>query len=244
MEQAKKYLEQKVEPSGLTHAEIKRQYPHWFHPIGGEIISADALKKLNYHEVEEGNLKVRLFTDSLSESDLNFLDSDRKYYRKLVDLVFDFDGGEKISIKEILPKKDTLIIFSPATRNFNADVSWTKDSNRTPVITLEMSPLYPNSILSLIHEIGHTYDLQEYAKLKSLFGAIEQFKDNNPTEEAGRIILEAERNAWAFALKFCKKIFKSMGDKFTEEEMFTIIHGGSLNSYSSAIMNKLAQKQT
>ncbi len=247
---ASDYLRQKAERSGLTQEEIKQQYPHWFRPLGGEAIKAKDLQGPNLIEVEEGNLKIALLTSNLSDRDQEFFQSTDQSHRKIKDLVFVFADKEVLSVQDLLPSKDIAMIFrSDATaKSFDAQLVLSRkgvNSKFSMGIDLGVSPLYPHSILSLLHEIGHANDLLQDGRVMEVSRAIRKFAQvsfqagNKPTAKDGRIFLEAERNAWAYALKYCRKIFNAMSEEFNQEEMLRIVHQGALHSYSSDINQKL-----
>lgn len=135
------------------------------------------------------------------------------------------DQEKNIDIAAMAP--DYRIFFKPEGDSSDAQAD---AINRQIIINGPLNS--PNSLLALLHEIGHTQDMkargmdhEEYTAGRSAFNEL-------PSAEDMAHIMTTERNAWAFALKQVRPFLNENDPRFNRQTVLNVIHNYYLNSYS------------
>ncbi len=159
--------------------------------------------------------------------------------------------GHILDLSEILPRGSS-VYFDP-TREGLVDINFqTIDSSYLRKIMLFGDLTRVGNIASLIHEAGHLDDLNpdknpqwalEVARAKIAVSGLPNFfsRERVVRPREGALDLEAERNAWAFALRRLKPFFDETKDYFDNDAILQLVHRSSLKTYSDDIEKDLVK---
>lgn len=147
--------------------------------------------------------------------------------------------GEKLDLIKKMPSEVSMIfrITPPRCCSFTPEED---------VCVFAENPTKPGVILSVLHEIGHSWAMKKIdSKTQKDYLKSQENLDNGIiiSNEAWALILGQERDAWAFAIKAIKPFLSKDPEKgwLTYEEVDKIVHDQALQTYSNVFRNELTR---
>lgn len=186
----------------------------------------------NFSEI----FKAAFFSNLFSKTTLNLLQ--RKF--KNLDNLSLKNNKKQLELSKILPS-NFLILFNPDSKISNGKID-----SQNSILLIESSPMTPEGLLVVMHEVGHfqaaqahggsySSDIQKAQRHlneeQALMGRAFYHTGSNAGSAAH--VLKGERDAWAQALQNIRPFMDDL--QISQEDTKKIIHGQCLGTYSDFI---------